>query len=544
MQRRGQEHLPRKGSPYGKVYKIRGYQRNMDSLMNGLLKELEEIKQRNINGGGPDKIAKQHAKEALTARERIDLLVDPGSFEEVGSLSAELRPPLDGINRPSPYDGVVIGTAKVNRRPIAVYSTDFTVMSGAVGEQYAWKIADTVDFAGKAQIPVVGLLDSVGMRISLKESGGGFDGFAKILRNQSLYSGVIPQLQLVLGPCIGLVSYVAIMGDFLIATNNNSLMWLGGQRDTETSGNADYHMEYSGQYDMVAKNDEEAIRKLKDLFSYVPQNCWQKPSFVETGDDPNRRDDELLEVLPNNPKFTYDIHEIIEKIVDNGEFLEIKENYAPNIVVGFCRFGGWPVGLVANNPDELAGTLEPDSADKYYRFLMFLDAFNIPIVDLVDTTAFIPGDEWERRAVLRHGAKLLHAYSIATIPKITVILRRAYGGANLVMGSKGMGSDFVFGWPTGEMAPAGPEGVLGAVYHKELAEAKEKGNHDETYHSLLNKIRQDFSVMSCGKRWSAGYSVHEVIDPRDTRRKIVTAIQALKNKYKEIPDKKYGIEPP
>ena len=536
--------MPRSVSLCGKDadnYFLRG---NMNKSMKEFLEQVENVKEANVHGGGLDKIEQQHAKGALTARERIDLLADKGSFVELGSFADELYPPLDGTIRPSPCDGVVVGTARVNGRMVGVYATDFTVMSGAMGEQSAWKIADIIELAGKTQIPVIGMLDTVGLRFSLQQSGGGFQGLTKILRNQTLYSGVIPQLQLVLGPCIGMMSLTAVMGDFLIANRNNSLMWLGGAMDSEESGNADYQMKHSGQCDIVAKDDTAAIQKVKELLGYIPQNCWEKPPIVENSDDIHRRDDELLDVLPEDSRFTYDVHEVIEKIVDDGQFFEIKKDYAPNLVLGFCRFGGRPVGLVANNPEELAGALEPDSSDKYYRFLMFLDAFNIPMLNMIDTTAFIPGDEWERRAVLRHGAKLLHAYSIATIPKITLIMRRAYGGANLVMGSKGMGCDLAFGWPTGEMAPAGPEAVLGAVFHRELAEAKEKGKFDEVYNFYLDRIRKDFSVMSRAQRWSDGYSVHEVIDPRDTRSRIVRAVEMLWNKQQEIHDKKYGIEPP
>jgi acetyl-CoA carboxylase carboxyltransferase component len=318
---------------------------------------------------------------------------------------------------------------------------------------------------------------------------------------------------------------------------------LGGEIESDDAGDADFHMEKSGQCDLIADNDEEAIELTKQLLAFMPQNCWEKPAIVASSDDPQRQEEALLDVMPDDPKFTYDIHEIIDLIVDNGEFFELKEDFAPNMVVGFARFDGIPAGIAASNPDELSGIMEPDSSDKYDRFIMFLDTFNIPLVTMSDTPAFPPGDKWERLGVIRHGAKNLHGYSHLTNPKVTVVLRRSYGGSNIVMGCSKMGPDFIYGWPTVEFAPTGPESIVQAVFHKELAKAKEEGNYDEVYNFYLSILKEHFSVMTMGKVFTTYYTVHEVIDPRETRSKIVKALRASLNKHEEVPEKKRFIKP-
>jgi acetyl-CoA carboxylase carboxyltransferase component len=320
-------------------------------------------------------------------------------------------------------------------------------------------------------------------------------------------------------------------------------LWLGGDRESDEAGGAEFHMEKSGQCDIVAEDDTEAIEKTKELLSYLPVSCWKRAPHEETGDDPERKDPALLEVMPDDPKFTYDIHEIIERIVDNGEFFELKEDFASHLVIGFCRFGGRVAGIVANNPDEMSGILEPDSSDKYDRFMRFLDAFHIPLVTVVDTTAFPPGDRWERRGVIRHGAKLLHSYSHLTCPKVTMVLRRSYGGANIVLGCSRMFPDFVYTWPTAEFAPTGPETVVHAIFHKELAKAKEEGNFDAVFNKFLSILREQFSVMNLAKFWTTYYTAHEVIDPRETRPRIIRALEAVRDKMEELPEKKRSIKP-
>lgn len=515
----------------------------MGKWMHGFLDKLDKLRQENLAGGGTERVETQLGLGKLTARERIDRLADPRSFEEVGSMVRDNLSPFDGKARPSPCDGIITGLAKVDGRPVVVYSVDYTVMSGSLGDQAAWKLADLAWMAGQMQMPLIGIIDSAGERLSFKAGDIGLNGVAQLLRNYSLISGLVPRISLLLGPCTGVSAVLPVLSDFLIVNQRTGFLWLGGDKQSDDAGTAAFHMEKSGQCDLIADSDTDAIAKVKELLSYLPQNCWEKPTVIETGDDPERREDDLLNVMPDDPRFTYDIHEIIERIVDNGEFFELKEEFANHLVTGFCRFGGHVCGLVANNPDELSGILEPDSSDKYDRFMVFLDAFNIPLVTLVDTTAFPPGDRWERLGVIRHGAKLLHSYAHLTCPKVTIVLRRSYGGANIVLGCSQMFPDFVYGWPTTEFAPTGPETVVHAVFHKELAKAKEEGNYDQVYNFLLSTLKEQFSVLTLSKLWTTYYTVHEVIDPRDTRPRIVKALRALANKHEELPEKKRSIKP-
>jgi acetyl-CoA carboxylase carboxyltransferase component len=515
----------------------------MGQWMNSYLDRLEAVRRENLAGGGKERLELQGKLGKLTARERIDLLVDPGTFDEIGSIVTDSRTPFDGKTRPSPSDGVVMGLAKVNGSPVALYSMDFSVMSGSLGDQAAWKLVDLTKMAGQNQMPLISIIDSAGERLSIKGGDSGLNGIGRLLREYCLYSGVIPRITLLLGPCTGLLASVPVLSDFLIMNKETGFLWLGGNKESDEAGTAEFHMERSGQCDIVAENDEDAIEKTKMLLLYLPGSCWKTTPYEETGDDPERRDPALLEVMPDDPKFTYDIHDIIEKIVDNGKFFELKEDFASHLVIGFCRFGGRVAGIVANNPDEMSGILEPDSSDKYDRFMRFLDAFNIPLVTVVDTTAFPPGDRWERRGVIRHGAKLLHSYSHLTCPKITMVLRRSYGGANIVLGCSRMFPDFVYTWPTAEFAPTGPETVVHAIFHKELAKAREEGNFDTVFNNLLSILKEQFSVMNLAKFWTTYYTAHEVIDPRDTRPRIIRAIEAVHDKIEELPDKKRSIKP-
>ncbi|MBI5582277.1 MAG: propionyl-CoA carboxylase [Deltaproteobacteria bacterium] len=515
----------------------------MGQWMDGYLAKLERLLQENLAGGGPERQQAQQALGKLSVRERIGHLTDPGSFEELGALVRDGRPPFDGRERPSPGDGVVMGFANIQGRPTAVYALDFSVMSGSLGDQAVWKLNDLTKMAGQMGVPLVGLIDSAGERISLKDGDSGLNGLGELLKNTCRVSGIIPRITLLLGPCTGVLAFLPVLSDFLIMGRETAFLWLGGEKSTKDGGRAGFHMERSGQCDLIAESDEAAIEQTKRLLTYIPPNCWENPTWVDTGDDPERREEALLEVMPDDPKFTYDIHEVIEKIVDRGEFLEFKEDFANHLVIGFGRFGGLTAGIVANNPDELSGILEPDSSDKYDRFMNFLDAFNLPLVTLVDTTAFPPGDRWERQGVIRHGAKLLHSYAHLTCPKITIVLRRSYGGANIVLGCSRMFPDFVYTWPTAEFAPTGPETVVQAVFHKELARAKEQGNFDQVYQRYLGVLQEQFSVLNLAKTWTSYYTTHEVIDPRDTRPRIARALRLTSQKREELPLKKRSIKP-
>lgn len=515
----------------------------MGQWMDGFMEKLAGNRDENLAGGGPDRIALQHELGKMTARERIEALADPGTFTELGSLVRDPRTVLGQHDKPSPSDGVVMGSAEISGRQILVYATDFTVMSGSLGEQGVWKIAELVEMAGKQQVPIIGIFDAVGSRISLTKGFTGLFGLSRLIRNYCLYSGVIPQIALVLGPCTGPLAQVPVLSDFLIMNEHTGFLWMGGEIESEDAGDAEFHMQKSGQVDIIADSDEDAMNLTRDLLAFMPQNCWQKPQKTEPTDDPQRREEALLDIMPDNTKFTYDIHEIIDLIVDDGEFLEIKEDFAPNLCVGFARFDGMPVGIVASNPDELSGIMEPDSSDKYDRFMMFLDTFNLPMINMSDTTAYPPGDAWERKGVIRHGAKNLHGYSNTTNPKVTIVLRRSYGGSNITMGCTKMGPDFIYAWPTAEFAPTGPESIVLAVFHKQLAKAKEEGNYDEVYDFFLSILKEQFSVMTLGKAYTNYYTVQEVIDPRDTRLRIIRALRATADKHEETPDKKRTIKP-
>ncbi|HHE73993.1 MAG TPA: propionyl-CoA carboxylase [Desulfobacteraceae bacterium] len=515
----------------------------MGQWMDGFMEKMAGNRDENLAAGGQGRIALQHELGKLTARERIEALVDDGTFTELGSLVRDPRTVAGEHEKPSPSDGIVMGSAEINGRQVVVYATDFTVMSGSLGEQGVWKIAELVEMAGKQQVPIIGIFDTVGSRISFTNGYPGLFGLSRLIRDYCLYSGVIPQIALVLGPCMGPLAQVPVLCDFLIMNEETGRMWLGGEMESEDAGDADFHMMKSGQVDIIAESDEDALAKTRDLLTFMPQSCWEKPPKIKATDDPERREEALLDVMPDNPKFTYDIHEIIDLIVDDSEFLEIKEDFAPNLCVGFARFDGMPVGIVASNPDELSGIMEPNASDKYDRFMMFLDTFNIPIINMSDTTAYPPGDAWERKGVIRHGAKNLHGYSNMTNPKVTIVLRRSYGGSNITMGCTKMGPDYIYAWPTAEFAPTGPEAIVLAVFHKQLAKAKEEGNYDEVYNFFLSILKEQFSVMTLGKGYTGYYTVQEVIDPRDTRKRIIRALRATENKHEETPAKKRTIKP-
>ena len=516
----------------------------MGEWMDGYLKRMVALDEEALRGGGEERIAVQHGLGKLTARERIDELVDPGSFREFGSNVRDPSTRIYGAEeRPSPGDGVVMGTAEVSGRRIMVYALDFTVMSGTIGDQGAWKIAELVQMAGQEQVPLFGILDSAGSRISFKWGSAGLNGMGQLLRNYCLYSGIIPQITLLLGPCTGPMAQIATLSDLLIMNEDTGFLWLGGKVESDDAGSADFHMARSGQCDLIAESDEAAIGLAKQVFAFIPQNCWEKPTATQSNDDPERREEALLDVMPDDPKFTYDMHEIIELIVDDGEFFELKEDFAPNLIIGFARFDGMVTGIAASNPEELSGVMEPDSSDKYDKFMMFLDCFNIPLLTLSDTTAYPPGDKWERMGVIRHGAKNLHGYSNLTNPKVTVVLRRSYGGSNITMGCAKMGPDFIFGWPTVEFAPTGPESIVQAIFHKELAAAKEKGNYQEVYNSYLKPLKEAFSVLNMSKVYTSYYTVQAVIDPRDTRAHIVNALRASANKREKSLARRRYVKP-
>ena len=506
---------------------------------------LKELKERALQGGGPKAIEKQHSKGKLTARERLELLLDPGSFVELGTLVTTRATEFGMAEKRFPGDGVVTGFGTIDGRLVFVYAQDFTVMGGSLGEMHAMKIARVLELALKAGAPVIGINDSGGARI--QEGIDALRGYGDIFRLNTLASGVVPQIALIMGPCAGGAVYSPALMDFVIMVDKTSYMFITGPQvvkavtgqevSFEDLGGARVHNTKSGNAHFLASSEEEAFSILRALLSYLPSNSEEEPPVVETGDDPNRMDPELDEIVPDDPKKAYDMREIIERVFDRGTFLEVQAGFGRSVIVGFARLNGRSVGVVANNPKVLAGVLDIDSSDKAARFVRFCDAFNIPIITFVDVPGYLPGVEQEHGGIIRHGAKLLYAYSEATVPLLTVIVRKAYGGAYIAMGSKHLGADVVFAWPTAEIAVMGPEGAAQIIFRKQLREAEDK-------EALLQKLTQEYRERIANPYVAAerGY-VDDIIYPRETRPRLVQALEALRPKREELPPKKHGNIP-
>ncbi len=511
-------------------------------LLDDLYTRKEKIRQM----GGDERIKKQHDQGKLTARERIELLLDPGSFVEVNPF-VEKRNTDFGLDKVYlPADGVVTGYGTIDGRPVAVFAQDFTVMGGSLGEMHGMKIAYILDFAMKLGIPVIGLNDSGGARI--QEGVDALKGYGDIFYRNTLASGVIPQISVILGPCAGGAVYSPAIGDFIVMTKNpGCYMFITGPGVIKTVTGEDVtpqelggwqaHAMKSGNCHLVAEDDEEAMLLVRKLISYLPLNNLEDPPVVETGDDPARATPEIYEILPDDPQKPYDVRDIITAVVDNGEFFEIHAHYAPNAVVGFARMDGKTVGIVANNPKYYAGTLDVDSSDKIARFVRFCDAFNIPIITFVDVPGYLPGVQQEYGGIIRHGAKILYAYSEATVPLVTIIVRKAYGGAYLAMGSKHLGADVVYAYPTAEIAVMGPEGAAEIVFRKEIAKA------DDPEAMREQKIAEYREKFANPYRAAVRGYVDDVIDPKFTRSKIITALRILETKREKLPPKKHGNIP-
>lgn len=514
--------------------------------MKEALRKLSEKREKVLKMGGEERIRKQHEEGKLTARERIEVLLDPGSFNEINPF-VEKRNTDFGLEKMDlPADGVVTGYGTVDGRPIAVFAQDFTVMGGSLGEMHGFKIAYLLDFAMKLGIPVVGLNDSGGARI--QEGVDALKGYGDIFYRNTLASGVIPQISVILGPCAGGAVYSPAIGDFIVMTKNpNCYMFITGPAVVKAVtgedvtpfelGGWEAHAMKSGNCHLVAENDEEALRLVRELLSYLPLNNMEDPPRIETGDSPSRMTPEIYEILPDDPGKPYDVRELIKAVIDNGEFFEIHRYYAPNAVVGFARIDGRSVGIVANNPAYLAGCLDINSSDKIARFVRFCDSFNIPIITFVDVPGYLPGVEQEYGGIIRHGAKILYAYSEATVPMVTVIVRKAYGGAYLAMGSKHLGADIVFAYPSAEIAVMGPEGAAEIVFRKEIASASDPNAMRE---AKIKEYREKFA--NPYRAASRGY-IDDVIDPKLTRIKIISALRILESKREKLPPKKHGNMP-
>ncbi len=511
---------------------------------NPKIKQLSERKARTRLGGGADRIDAQHKKGRLTTRERLDILLDRGSFREVDAFVVHRTSDFGLDQQKTPSDSVVTGWGTIEGRLVYVYSQDFTVLGGSLGEVHAEKICKIMDMAMKNGAPVIGLNDSGGARI--QEGVVALAGYADIFLRNTMASGVVPQISAIMGPCAGGAVYSPALTDFIFMVKNSSYMFVTGpdvvkavtheEVSFEDLGGASIHAEKSGVCHVAADSEADTLYLIRKLLGYLPQNNMEDAPFVQ-GDDPLRMNDELNSIVPEDPNKPYDIKDVIRPIVDGGEFFEIHESYAPNIVVGFARLGGHSVGIVANQPAVLAGVLDIDASEKGARFVRFCDSFNIPIITFEDVPGFLPGTFQEHHGIIRSGAKLLYAYCEATVPKLTVITRKAYGGAYCVMSSKHIRSDVNLAWPTAEIAVMGPDGAVSIVFRKELEKAADPIQRKA---ELVAEYKEKFaSPYVAAER---GY-VDDVIEPKETRPRLINALEMLSNKRDSNPAKKHGNIP-
>ncbi len=513
--------------------------------MDERIEELQEMRAEAMLGGGQDRIDRQHEKGKLTARERLEYFLDDGTFTEFDAFRTHRSRAFDMDEESYFGDGVVTGYGEVNGRTVFVFAHDFTVFGGSLGEVFAQKVTKVMDRAMETGAPIVGLNDSAGARI--QEGIDSLAGYAEIFHRNQQASGVVPQLSAVMGPCAGGAVYSPAITDFVLMVHDTSHMFITGPDVIETVtgeevgfdelGGADTHATESGVAQLTAADEEAALDDLRHLLSYLPQNNVEDPPRVTPWDDPDRRDEELAELVPDEPEKPYDMVDVIERIVDDGSLFEVAEAYARNLVIGFARLDGHAVGIVANQPRVNAGTLDIDASLKGARFVRFCDAFNIPICTFVDVPGFMPGTDQEHRGIIKHGAKLLYAFSEATVPLATVITRKAYGGAYDVMASKHIGADVNYAWPTAEIAVMGPEGAVNVLYRNELAEADDpEALRDE----LVAEYREEFANPYTAA--DRGF-VDDVIEPPDTRPRLIEDLAMLRSKRKSGPDRKHGNIP-
>ena len=509
---------------------------------------IEEYKERlrlSREGGGPERHEAQHAAGKLTARERIELFADPGTFEETDALVEHDCHDFDMDDKCFPGDGVVTGHALVDGRTAFIFANDFTVFGGSLSESNAKKICKIMDLAMKVGAPIVGINDSGGARI--QEGVGSLAGYADIFLRNTLASGVVPQISLIMGPCAGGAVYSPAITDFVVMTDKTSYMFITGPDviktvlhediSKEDLGGAQTHATRSGVSHFTAEDDAQALATVRALLSYMPSNNQEDPPFKSTDDPQDRRDASLNKLVPDNPNLPYDIKGLIQGVVDDGVFLEVHRDFAQNIVVGFARFGGRAVGIVANQPACLAGVLDIQASLKGARFVRFCDCFNIPLVTFEDVPGFLPGKEQEHGGIIVHGAKLLFAFAEATVPKVTVITRKAYGGAYCVMASKHIRTDYNFAFPTAEIAVMGPEGAVNVLYRRELVQAEDP---ERFRAEKVDAFRRAFANPYVAAR--KGF-IDAVIMPSETRMKVISALNNLANKREISPPKKHGNIP-
>jgi propionyl-CoA carboxylase beta chain len=517
---------------------------NNTNIMADKFNLLKNKIQQALTGGGEERIAAQHKKGKLTARERIHFLLDEGSFEEIGMLVTHRATDFDMEKEKYPGDGVVTGYGKINGRLVYVFAQDFTVFGGSLSETHAEKICKIMDLAMQNGAPVIGLNDSGGARI--QEGVLSLAGYADIFYRNTLASGVIPQISAIMGPCAGGAVYSPALTDFVLMVENNSYMFVTGPNvvktvthenvTSEELGGAQTHATKSGVTHFTAANELECINQIKKLLSYIPQNC-EEESPVATYIMGNEKREKLNTIIPDNPNQPYDIKDVIYEVIDEGSFFEVHKDFADNIVVGFARLAGKSIGIVANQPAVLAGVLDIKSSNKAARFVRFCDCFNIPLLVFEDVPGFLPGTDQEWNGIISSGAKLLYAFCEATVPRITVITRKAYGGAYDVMNSKHIGADINYAWPTAEIAVMGAKGAAEIIFKKEISEAK---NPAEKLKEKENEYNELFA--NPYKAAERGF-IDEVIFPEQTREKLIRAFEMLKNKVVKNPKKKHGNIP-
>jgi acetyl-CoA carboxylase carboxyltransferase component len=509
------------------------------------IQNLREKKSQGRLGGGQERIEAQHKRGRLTARERIDLLMDKGSFREIDAFVIHRTQDFGLDQQKFLGDSVVTGWGTIDGRLVYVFSQDFTVFGGSLGEAHAEKVCKIMDMAVKNGAPIIGLNDSGGARI--QEGVVSLGGYADIFLRNTLASGVIPQISAIMGPCAGGAVYSPALTDFIFMVRNSSYMFVTGPDVVKTVtheevtfedlGGADVHSEVSGVCHVAVDTEADTLYLIRKLLSYFPQNNLEDPPFVPNGDDPLRMEDSLDSLVPDDPSKPYDIKDAIRLIMDDGQFFEIHENYAQNIVVGFTRLGGHTVGVIANQPAVQAGVLDIKASEKAARFVRFCDAFNIPMVTFVDVPGFLPGTGQEHAGIIRSGAKLLYAYCEATVPKLTVVTRKAYGGAYDVMSSKHIRGDVNLAWPTAEIAVMGPDGAVSIIFRKDLANADDPVARKT---ELVSEYREKFANPYVAA--SRGY-IDDVIEPRETRPRLINALEMLTNKRDTNPPKKHGCIP-
>src|SRR6266516_1065564 len=509
------------------------------------IEELRHRRDESLLGGGPQAVEKQHKRGKLTARERVELLLDKGSFVETDAFARHRVRDFE-LEKRRPYgDGVVTGWGTIDGRKVFVFSQDFTVFGGALGEVFAEKVCKIMDLAASTGAPVIGINDSGGARI--QEGAASLAGYGYIFDRNVRVSGVIPQISVILGPCAGGAVYSPAITDFIYMVKETSHMFITGPEVIKTVtgedvtfeqlGGAMAHASKSGVAHFVAEDEEDCLAQVRYLMSFIPSNNLEDAPRYSATDDPDRRDDTLAELVPESSREPYDMKDVIKRVVDEGEFYEVQPLFAMNIIVGFARLDGRSIGVVANQPKVLAGTLDIDACEKAARFIRFCDAFNIPLLTFVDVPGFLPGTHQEHGGIIRRGAKLLYAFTEATVPRMTVITRKAYGGAYVVMNSKHLRVDVSFAWPTAEIAVMGSDGAVNLIFRREIAGAEDP---DARRQGLIGAYEEQFGNPSFAAE--RGY-IDDVIEPAETRPKLIQALRMLKSKREQVPPRKHGNIP-